>query len=44
MVQKRHLAAQEYDVSPKHLKLEHSCELLPFLQFTKEDAPFSSGG
>ncbi|KAL7604113.1 hypothetical protein Lser_V15G18452 [Lactuca serriola] len=42
MVQKRHLAEKEYDVSPKHLKLEHSCELLPFLQFTKEDAPFSS--
>lgn len=35
MVQKRQLAEEEYDVSAKHLKLEHSCELVPSLQFTK---------
>ncbi|KAL4584091.1 hypothetical protein LXL04_008681 [Taraxacum kok-saghyz] len=38
MVQKRHLTEEEYDVPSKHLKLEHSCELVPFLQFTNEDA------
>lgn len=42
MVQKRQLTEEEYDVSPKHLKLEHSCELVPYLQFTKEDAPLLS--
>lgn len=36
MVQKRQLAEEEYDVSAKHLKLEHSCELVPSLHFTKE--------
>ena len=43
MVQKRQLAEEEYDVSAKHLKLEHSCELVPSLQFTKE-VPCQSGG
>lgn len=41
MVQKRQLAGEDYEVSPKHFKLEHSCELLPSLQFTK-DAPLQS--
>lgn len=36
MVQKRQLAAEEYDVCPKHMKLEHTCDLFPHLQFTKE--------
>ncbi|KAI3785666.1 hypothetical protein L1987_44790 [Smallanthus sonchifolius] len=39
MVQKRQLYEEEYDVSPKHLKLEHNCDLVPYLQFTKEDTP-----
>ncbi|KAJ9567343.1 hypothetical protein OSB04_003309 [Centaurea solstitialis] len=42
MVQKRQLAEKEYDVSAKHLKLEHSCELVPSLQFTKEEVPYQS--
>lgn len=37
MVQKRQLAEEEYDVSPKHLKLEHTYELVP-----KEDVPLHS--
>lgn len=40
MVQKRQLAEEEYDVSPKHLKLENSCQLVPCL----EDVPRNSGG
>lgn len=38
MVQKRQLAEEEYDVSPKHLKLEHTYDLVP-----KEDVPLHSG-
>ncbi|KAL8230727.1 hypothetical protein R6Q57_000505 [Mikania cordata] len=34
MVQKRQLCEEEYVVSPKHLKLEHNCDLVPYLQFT----------
>ncbi|KAI3726859.1 hypothetical protein L1987_66665 [Smallanthus sonchifolius] len=42
MVQKRQLYEEEYDVSPKNLKLEHNCDLVPYLQFTKEDTPLRS--
>ncbi|XP_071731560.1 uncharacterized protein [Rutidosis leptorrhynchoides] len=42
MVQKRQLAEEEYNVSSKHLKLELSCDLVPTLQFTKEDVPLHS--
>nr|GEX66048.1 homeodomain-like protein [Tanacetum cinerariifolium]GEX72923.1 homeodomain-like protein [Tanacetum cinerariifolium] len=33
MVQKRQLAEEEYNVPPKHLKLENSCQLVPSLEF-----------
>ncbi|KAJ0527587.1 putative SANT/Myb domain, Homeobox-like domain superfamily protein [Helianthus annuus] len=42
MVQKRQLYGEEYDVSTKHLKLEHNCDLVPCLQFTKDDAQLQS--
>ncbi|KAI7746188.1 hypothetical protein M8C21_016266 [Ambrosia artemisiifolia] len=44
MVQKRQLCEEEYeyDVSPKHLKLEHSCDLVPFLHFTNEGVQLQS--
>lgn len=39
MVQKRQLAEEEYNVSPKHLKLENSCQLVPSLEFPSTDLP-----
>ncbi|XP_076922747.1 uncharacterized protein LOC143584618 [Bidens hawaiensis] len=42
MVQKRQLCEEEYDVSPKHLKLEHNCDVVPCLRFTKDDAQIQS--
>ncbi|KAK1433692.1 hypothetical protein QVD17_10607 [Tagetes erecta] len=42
MVQKRQLCEDEYDVSPKHLKLEHNSDLVPSLQFSKENVPLHS--
>ncbi|KAJ9568205.1 hypothetical protein OSB04_004171 [Centaurea solstitialis] len=37
MVQKRQLAEEEYDASPKHLKLENSCQLVSCLEFPSKD-------
>nr|XP_043617220.1 uncharacterized protein LOC122589046 [Erigeron canadensis] len=42
MVQKRQLAQEEYDVSPKHLKLDHGCHLVSCLQFTNDDVHLQS--
>ncbi|MFS7972107.1 putative SANT/Myb domain-containing protein [Helianthus anomalus] len=42
MVQKRQLYDDEYDVSTKHMKLEHNYDLVPCLQFTKDDAQLQS--
>lgn len=39
MVQKRQLAEEEYDVSPKHLKLENTCQLVSCLEFPSKDVP-----
>ncbi|XP_076921408.1 uncharacterized protein LOC143582806 [Bidens hawaiensis] len=42
MEQKRQLYEEEYDVSPKHLKLEHNCDVVPCLQFTEDDVQLQS--
>ncbi|XP_024976497.1 uncharacterized protein LOC112514320 [Cynara cardunculus var. scolymus] len=42
MVQKRQLAEEEYDASPKHLKLENSCQLVSCLEFPSKDGPVKS--
>lgn len=47
MVQKRQLVEEEYDVSPKHLKLENSFQLVSSLEFPSKDVPlkpYNSGG
>nr|XP_043608575.1 uncharacterized protein LOC122580368 [Erigeron canadensis]XP_043608576.1 uncharacterized protein LOC122580368 [Erigeron canadensis] len=47
MVQKRQLVEVEYDVSPKHLKLDNGFQLVSCLEFPSKDIPFkpcSSGG
>lgn len=43
MVQKRQLVEEEYDASPKRMKLVHGCEAVPCLELTEEeDVPLKS--